>query len=62
MNLNFLFFYIFRFFLAGVDEFRLCTFLRLVIVFPVVVLREDLLCIRLENERNLLDNFLGTFS
>ena len=43
-------FHFFRFFLARVDEFRLCTLLRLVFVFPVVVLRESLLCIRLETE------------
>ena len=61
MNLKLLF-YLFRFFSARVDEFRLCTLLRLVFVFPVVVLREGLLCIRLETERNLLENFLGKFS
>ena len=32
-------------FFAPVDEFCLCTLLRLVFVFPVVVLREGLLCI-----------------
>ena len=42
--------FLFRFFFARVDKFRLCFLLRLGFVFPVVVLREGLLCIRLETE------------